>query len=832
MASESTVLSPLEAYRQIMRFSGRRGENALRLALHAAVPQVLRADLLHLLRLNFVPESLDDTAVEADVLFAPFCENLGNGYYRFEQNVRRQLLNHLDPTYENDMVLRSQQVASFLLAYFGLQSRSIASDNDHLYGSYLEVERWVALAFLDPASAATQLAAAVRHSCDPDEVTARMQIGGLTSALSTPLAPYQKLLAYAAGIEALNAGQVEQAYELLDGLGDSEIRVGEITLRSARSVLSEYRRILAETAEPKVEADTVESTAEKPLRDHFFISYDRADRAWAEWIAWQLEQAGHQVKIQAWDFAPGRNFLLEMQKTILECERTIAVLSPNYFSSEFAEAEWATAFRLDPTGKNQKLIPVRIEVCQPPGLLGSLIYIDLVGLDEQAAERALLDGLKDLAGKPTHPPPFPSRRVGSIVRAAPFPPNVAKARREVALSNLPDRNLFFTDRETVLAQLQEAFARQGRVTLSGLGGVGKTQTALEYAHRHLAEYANVFWAIATSPDALLSSYVAIAGLLKLPEADAQDQTLAVGAVKRWLNAHDGWLLILDNADDLEIVDEFIPPEKNGHVLLTTRARATGAVARLVEIQKMGTEESALFLLRRAKYITEDAPLDAAAEADQGEAKAIAAQLDGLPLALDQAGAYIEETGCGLSGFISLYRTHGPEFLRRRGTLTPDHPDPVAATRTKVFISYSHKDATWRKDLEMHLKPYLREGSITSWSDEQILAGSKWFGEIQSALSQAKVAVLLVSPDFLGADFVYEYELGPLLKEATRGGVKILWVPIRDSAYKKTPLKDYQAVLDPSKPLASMTKARRGRAWIKVCEEIEAALKTGMAGDDT
>jgi hypothetical protein len=123
------------------------------------------------------------------------------------------------------IMLPSQQVARFLLAYFDLQSRSIASDNDHLYGSYLEVERWVALAFLDPANAATQLAAAVRQSCDPDKVTVRMQFGGLTSALSTPLAPYQKLLAYAAGIEALHTGQVERAYELLDGLGDSEIRV-------------------------------------------------------------------------------------------------------------------------------------------------------------------------------------------------------------------------------------------------------------------------------------------------------------------------------------------------------------------------------------------------------------------------------------------------------------------------------------------------------------------------------------------------------------------------------------------------------------------------------
>ena len=74
----------------------------------------------------------------------------------------------------------------------------------------------------------------------------------------------------------------------------------------------------------------------------------------------------------------------------------------------------------------------------------------------------------------------------------------------------------------------------------------------------------------------------------------------------------------------------------------------------------------------------------------------------------------------------------------------------------------------------------------------------------------------MSPDFLNSDFIHEHELGPLLKKAEQGGVKILWIPVRGSAYKQTPLKHYQALLDPSKPLAAMAKARRDQAWVNIC----------------
>lgn len=130
-----------------------------------------------------------------------------------------------------------------------------------------------------------------------------------------------------------------------------------------------------------------------------------------------------------------------------------------------------------------------------------------------------------------------------------------------------------------------------------------------------------------------------------------------------------------------------------------------------------------------------------------------------------------------------------------------------------------------KELLVHLKPLQRSGAVTAWSDQQIASGAQWFQEIQKALSKARVAVLLVSPDFLASDFIHEHELGPLLKEAEAGGVRILWVPLRASAYKATDLKDLQAVSKPGSPLAKLNKARRDEAWVRVCEEIQRAISS-------
>ena len=226
--------------------------------------------------------------------------------------------------------------------------------------------------------------------------------------------------------------------------------------------------------------------------------------------------------------------------------------------------------------------------------------------------------------------------------------------------------------------------------LNGLGGIGKTQTAVEYAYRHRQEYEVVLWAGANTRETLVADYAAIAALLGLPEKNAQDRGEAVAAVKRWLENNSNWLLILDNADEIEIVDEFIPSCEAGHVLLTTRAHAMGAVGGSNELEKMTPKEGALFLLRRLRKLKKDEALESATAEIREQAEALSTLVDGLPLALDQAGAFIEEKPSTFEEYQTLYQSERKELLKRRGKLAKDHPS-VTVTFSLAFQKVADDD---------------------------------------------------------------------------------------------------------------------------------------------
>jgi hypothetical protein len=142
----------------------------------------------------------------------------------------------------------------------------------------------------------------------------------------------------------------------------------------------------------------------------FFISRAGPDAPWAEWAAWVLEERGYTTHLQDWDFRPGVSFVHEMQKGVVACEQTIALLSPDYFVSDFTATEWEAAFAKDPGGRTRGLVTVRVRACVPTGLLGRYPYIDLVGKSEEDATEALLAGVRAGRGKPTTRPTFPGSK--------------------------------------------------------------------------------------------------------------------------------------------------------------------------------------------------------------------------------------------------------------------------------------------------------------------------------------------------------------------------------------------------------------------------------------
>jgi len=382
----------------------------------------------------------------------------------------------------------------------------------------------------------------------------------------------------------------------------------------------------------------------------FFVSYTSADRPWAEWIAWELEHAGYSVIVQAWDILPGANFPLAMHDAARTAGRTIAVLSPAFLESRYCAPEWAAAFREDPTGARRKLVPVRVRECQPDGTLGSVVYVDIVGLSEVASRAALLAGVTSRA-KPADAPSFPGvagEREGE---------RMSRPSAGAAVFNVPVTTRTFVGREAQLERLAATLAGGGAVAITqvqaihGMGGVGKTQLAAQFARAHRGDYDVVWWLRAEQEVTLRHDVAGLAVALGLVDGDVEEQD-AVDAAQGWLGLNGRWLLLFDNAPSPEAIAGLVAQGMGGSVLITSRVHADwhalGAIALALDVWQR--EESVGFVRDRT------------GEQDRDVLDAVAAVLGDLPLALEQAVAYTNAKAITLSGYVDRLRTRSPELF--------------------------------------------------------------------------------------------------------------------------------------------------------------------------
>ncbi|HEU5109460.1 MAG TPA: FxSxx-COOH system tetratricopeptide repeat protein, partial [Micromonosporaceae bacterium] len=396
---------------------------------------------------------------------------------------------------------------------------------------------------------------------------------------------------------------------------------------------------------------------QKPLLGNdIVISYASVNRAWTDWIGNELGSLGMRVTLREIDLASsdGDGADPALESWLDPAARVLVLLSRDYVESPNAAALWRAIIEKDPTGG--MLVPVRLDaVPLPAPFVDRLPAVDLVNLNEDRARQALRAAFEDL--------PSAAGDHRAAGRQAPrFPAT------QPPVWGVPQRNATFTGRGQLLEALRNRLGTDVTVVmpqaLYGLGGVGKTQVAIEYAHRFAADYDLVWWISAERSSEVRSSLTELARRLDLPTESVGAAVEAVLDALRRGEPYRRWLLIYDNVDDPAEIAPYLP-QGTGHVLLTSRNVSWGRQASTVEIGLFSRGESVALLRRRVSDLSAD-------QADE-----LAERLGDLPLAIEQAGAWLAATAMPVDTYLDLLDTQLPRVLSERPP--PGYERPAAAT---------------------------------------------------------------------------------------------------------------------------------------------------------
>jgi tetratricopeptide (TPR) repeat protein len=414
--------------------------------------------------------------------------------------------------------------------------------------------------------------------------------------------------------------------------------------RSPTTLLGAYERLTAAITSGRVRALGLMSEETRltykaefvrprqPPPGDIYLSYVPEDRMWADWIAAILSLRGIHVVRPSASPTANRGVREETERGVTASSRTVALLSAAYLQSAQFKGLWDAISVVDPAGTGRRLVPIKVGDTRLEG--SSLPERNVVDLTRSNASQATEDVLRALG----YSPKLADQLAGPKPAEPRYPRTIPPVWR------VPTRNASFTGRNEILEKLHDQLLSSSTtvvlpVALHGLGGVGKTQVAQEYAHRFMAEYDLVWWVPAEQRDLINPSLAELAQPLGVRPLDSTAETAeAVRDALRRGQPYDRWLLIFDNAEEPGEIEDFFPGG-SGHVIVTSRNPAWSQVAEPLAVDVFSRAESLNYLRRRVQALQED------------EADTVADALGDLPLAIEQAGAWLAATGMSAADYV-------------------------------------------------------------------------------------------------------------------------------------------------------------------------------------
>lgn len=402
------------------------------------------------------------------------------------------------------------------------------------------------------------------------------------------------------------------------------------------------------------------------IRKTFYVSYAATDRLWADWIVTVLRAVGYEATlapIESDDLTVTSATPTALEHTLAGEGRMLVLLSPRYVALPPAREIWHQTSRRDPAGQIGLVVPLRVDDSPPSSEFASPPAVSLAGVSAEEAVARLLTAV-DRGGSAEPGSRSGAAGLAAAARIPGTPPQVIGGR--------PQRNVVFTGRRTTIERLRDSLLAGTTAVLPqalfGLGGVGKTQVALEYSYRFESDYDLIWWIKAADRTQIRQDLNTLAGHLGIP-VGGKDLTAVCNEVLEKLRLgtpYSRWLLVYDNAEKPADLDNLIPASGPGkHILITSRDPAWAERAARVEVNLFTRAES-VALLRRYNE-----------ELQPAEAARVAEELGDFPLAVSLAAASLLESATPVDAYVDMLRTKMSDFLGSRSA--PDYPTSAAAT---------------------------------------------------------------------------------------------------------------------------------------------------------